>query len=125
MRISDWSSDVCSSDLQPTLDRHGRIAVALQLGTAALVAAQTQEPHPPRAADGRRQEAAKQPHGEHAGLYDDRIYPPRRGARLRERTRRHRLGAWTRVGWGKGVEVRVEIGGRLVLKKKIEAEIIM
>src|SRR3546814_18280891 len=62
MRISDWSSDVCSADL----------------------------PHPPRAADGRRQKAAKQPHGEYAGLYDDRIYPPRRGARLRDRTRRHR-----------------------------------
>src|SRR3546814_13822713 len=40
-----------AAEHQPTLDRHGRIAVALQLGTAALVAAQTQEPHPPRAAD--------------------------------------------------------------------------
>src|SRR3546814_14613217 len=30
MRISDWSSDVCSSDLPPGSDHYGRLSVAAQ-----------------------------------------------------------------------------------------------
>src|SRR3546814_4547267 len=30
MRISDWSSDVCSSDLPPGRDHYGRLSVAAQ-----------------------------------------------------------------------------------------------
>src|SRR3546814_231144 len=35
MRISDWSSDVCSSDLTPFIQRWGAIAAALVVGLFA------------------------------------------------------------------------------------------
>src|SRR3546814_1912082 len=34
MRISDWSSDVCSSDLTTTVDRHRRAALQARHGDA-------------------------------------------------------------------------------------------
>src|SRR3546814_16092098 len=90
MRISDWSSDVCSSDLQ-------RPRLAEPLG-------QHRE-----AAVGRAARRCHQPFGnlllEHQG---------HRGEGTRVRGQRDRKS----VVSGKSVSVRVDLGGRRIIKKK-------
>src|SRR3546814_13017477 len=95
MRISDWSSDVCSSDLalRGVLfighAQHGRGPVAER--AAPALAAQVQ----------------------------------RGTARGKERqSQRHRnaVGKTVEIGrasWGKSVSVRVDLGGRRIIKKKM------
>src|SRR3546814_11648001 len=98
MRISDWSSDVCSSDL---LDGAGGGA-----GVGERL-------------DARRE--ARQPEGEH----------PRRGGSRTRNTDERQCGSAgdegtagsdeadrKSVGEGKSVSVRVDPGGRRIIKKK-------
>src|SRR3546814_19608319 len=101
MRISDWSSDVCSSDLQAMGALHAVYAAerARHADRAALVAA-----------DG---------HLDLAGT-DQRAAARRRAAgRLAHLPRiMHRTGDRKIVVEGKIVSVRVDLGGRRILKKK-------
>src|SRR3546814_11094261 len=85
MRISDWSSDVCSSDLQ-----------AIKLGDARIVVAGGQE------------SMSMAPHAQHlrAGAKMGAVSLVDTMIRSEER----------RVG--KSVSVRVDLGGRRIIKKK-------
>src|SRR3546814_20533831 len=101
MRISDWSSDVCSSDLSAITDAGTALARRLAHDPARLRA---------RGAD-------------HAGrqLHPDRQpRQPDRGRARRERRREARLPGADRksVVCGKSVSVRVDLGGARQLKKK-------
>src|SRR3546814_13980354 len=87
MRISDWSSDVCSSDLRPIWAARSQAWAVAGGGW-----------HTAPAASGRR--------GESAG--DDRR---RRSDQCRRRDRKS-------VVQGKSVSVRVDLGGRRIIKKK-------
>src|SRR3546814_19390628 len=108
MRISDWSSDVCSSDLHVLhggkefeVLAHGQVAEQRELlGHVADAAAQlfglfgdAQAEHLDLALGGREQAA------EHAD-----------GGRLARRSEERRV--------GKGVSVRVDLGRRRIIKKK-------
>src|SRR3546814_12147593 len=86
MRISDWSSDVCSSDLEDQLRNVGRIVLA--------VAVQRRDPRRPRGLD------AGMDGGALAGIAD-----------VADEDRKS-------VVSGKSVPVRVDLGGRRILKKK-------
>src|SRR3546814_1556766 len=46
MRISDWSSDVCSSDLRGYVTQQGRQCVDNQLNATGLLQAKTYSQHP-------------------------------------------------------------------------------
>src|SRR3546814_13518950 len=107
MRIRDWSSDVCSSDLRPrprTLRRGGG-------GT----------PGNPGRGRLRRAPAGRQRRG-----YPDRTRPPHRHELPRVGAGRGDAGADRRterksVGSGKSVSVSVDLGGRRnITKKKIQ-----
>src|SRR3546814_15552778 len=98
MRISDWSSDVCSSDLEP--HHQGR-----QLQPPALPAA-----------SGRP--GAQQYRRSAAGADQDRA-ADRCAGRLQEiRPARRWLEDRKSVVEGKSVSVRVALGGRRIIKKK-------
>src|SRR3546814_17469458 len=53
MRISDWSSDVCSSDLADAVARHGADRVAVFLGTSTAGTLATEHAYRQRDVDGR------------------------------------------------------------------------
>src|SRR3546814_18011890 len=98
MRISDWSSDVCSSDLgegprQGRDDMRGkRLALAMMMacaGSAAIAA-----PLHAQAAPAETLEIDKK-------RIDAALAADRKS-----------------VGWGKSVSVRVDLGGRRIIKKK-------
>src|SRR3546814_13025515 len=106
MRISDWSSDVCSSDLHQAVDRQPRVRGfgeqrgQVGNGAAALLLL---------AAD--------------IDLHEQLRLPARLGAGLGERP--HERRAVDRVDRdrksavsGKSVSVRVDLGGRRMIKKK-------
>src|SRR3546814_12662260 len=110
MRISDWSSDVCSSDLAR------RVQEYLLLGISASPAGSADRRRLRAAAALVRVEARDSqglwlaPHGAlRAG-----------GAARRDRLVDGRIGLEDRkgVGTGKSVSVRVDLGGRLIIKKK-------
>src|SRR3546814_10709557 len=93
MRISDWSSDVCSSDLAS------------------------------RAAAGRRAGLFRGPPAEPAAAsLDARRGPPLRPVLRRAAVPGHRPhhGDRKSVGSGKSVSVRVDLGGRRIIKKKTQ-----
>src|SRR3546814_15095616 len=94
MRISDWSSDVCSSDLDGTSDL--RQAFATVLATGSSYGAN----HLIDVLLGRRTEKI-----EMAGHCDVKTFGDRK-----------------RVGEGKSVSVRVDLGGRRLIKKKKEQD---
>src|SRR3546814_10960071 len=98
MRISDWSSDVCSSDLAPQ-PVAGLLAVPVPAGDLPVGLAATRDAAGTCLALPR---AAKRPHRP-----DDR--PAATGGDRKS------------VGKGKSVSVRVDIGGRRILKKKHHA----
>src|SRR3546814_21043548 len=96
MRISDWSSDVCSSDLPGVF-----LPRALPGGLAEHLGGW---PRQDPAVDGRRRPRARRPPARHAGP----------GARADDVVDADRKS----VGEGKRVSVRVELGGRRIIKKK-------
>src|SRR3546814_13940072 len=53
MRISDWSSDVCSSDLADAVARHGADRVAVFIGTSTAGTLATEHAYRQRDVDGR------------------------------------------------------------------------
>src|SRR3546814_15453835 len=99
MRISDWSSDVCSSDLESEGDRHR---------------------HPDRSAAGRRPDPDRRvPAAEDTDL--SRLRLQRDKPRLHEALAGgvpDRVPDRKRVVEGKGAYVGVELGGRRLSTKK-------
>src|SRR3546814_13796874 len=96
MRISDWSSDVCSSDLVVLDDGADGIADDMEGMLAVVVVG--------------------------ADTLDDQVLEGPVGRddmeALEQRDRKS-------VGWGKSVSVRVDLGGRRIIKKKINVRRIM
>src|SRR3546814_19296202 len=95
MRISDWSSDVCSSDLTFIVHRRGASGRGAERGCDLPHREHDQADHQHRLDDAGRggQGRAVGPPGE--------ILPDRKS-----------------VAEGKSVSVRVDLGGRRMLKKK-------
>src|SRR3546814_11458768 len=89
MRISDWSSDVCSSDLVRPLA--GALAARDPAARAARLRGRGGAPRPIRRAAAHR--------------------IPRRGGNAGKN--------WKRVGSGQSGSVRVVLGGPRIIKKKI------
>src|SRR3546814_12465184 len=105
MRISDWSSDVCSSDL-------GEVAALLleQIVRHGIVERQRRQAEP-----GSQRRA-------------DRVITAERYARRQAAQKGNQLALLRRqdrksVVEGKSVSVRVDLGGRRILKKKKSIEI--
>src|SRR3546814_18327095 len=93
MRISDWSSDVCSSDLAHGADR----------------------------IDPRMRAEPPVLDGDHGVAHDQRdlvIAQPFAEARPHRVDDRAVGGEIGRASWGKSVSVRVDLGGRRIIKKK-------
>src|SRR3546814_11520496 len=97
MRISDWSSDVCSSDLQECFRRSGKKRSAIR--------AWRFPPFPRRSVRSYRQETP-----------DDRCQAGR--SRKRLEPERHWWRERTSVVEGKSRSVRVDLGGRCIIKQK-------
>src|SRR3546814_16739199 len=100
MRISDWSSDVCSSDLRKQGLRVGR-----------------------RMIHGRGDEAddARVRRAEPVGARDNRLgYGTLFGGRRRTADALGLAGDRKRVVLGQSVSVRVDLGGRRIIKKTIQ-----
>src|SRR3546814_16821676 len=112
MRISDWSSDVCSSDLGPLpgLQQH-RLAVRRRPSALAP---------PPRHVGELEADHAPAVGGEaggeeaHEGCVHRRAGAVGEGEGERRRSGRGRKS----VGEGEGVSVSVDLGGGRILKKK-------
>src|SRR3546814_21197812 len=102
MRISDWSSDVCSSDLESASYAQGGRGPALGLAHAERVG---------EVACGGLRVAGRFPQGRPAGRHQ--------GAVLRFPWQVDRKS----VVEGKSVSVRVDLGGRRLIKKKINTKI--
>src|SRR3546814_19182819 len=103
MRISDWSSDVCSSDLRLRCQRSGPVRSdpgRSQRRTAAVFAQMAIEP------ERGLQPAAgwREPNHGHDDLLTKQIAG--------------RSGDRKSVVSGKSVSVRVDLGGRRIIKKK-------
>src|SRR3546814_17561562 len=98
MRISDWSSDVCSSDLPVGAERLGGGANRADLGVRGGVVER------PRGVGGDREDDTVTHH-----CRADGDFVRARGIRGRDRKS---------VVSGKRVSVRVDIGGRRSIKKK-------
>src|SRR3546814_17932924 len=104
MRISDWSSDVCSSDLIDPDTRPGQRAVhRRQLEGGHLLGAECD----------RRFGVQLAADAEPVGEVDDGLGPD-----LGQRLRVHGVQDRKRVGEGKSEYVRVDLGGRRIRKKK-------
>src|SRR3546814_17486932 len=102
MRISDWSSDVCSSDLPRDVPR-------LPAG------AHLHRPWVPGPRRDRRPEHASRPRGLRAALAGDLLrHEVGAGGRARAHAQRDRKSAV----WGKSVSERVNIVGRGIIKNK-------
>src|SRR3546814_11997649 len=97
LRISDWSSDVCSSDLGQ--------------GPRRRLRRDPPQPHPPLRADGRQL----------GGVAGARRRRRLRWRRVRDADLRGALGDRKSGVWGKSVSVRVDLGGRRIIKKKTQA----
>src|SRR3546814_13537089 len=112
MRISDWSSDVCSSDLLIDAGAEGR--------------GQDQHAEPPHLGRQLRQPPVQlQPLAMHRPPQIDELRDPREADRYREDDRDDAAVVAVaaqpdrkRVVSGKSVSVRVDLGCRLILKKK-------
>src|SRR3546814_14000388 len=120
MRISDWSSDVCSSDLKVAVagdrlfDQHLELRVGEEVAPRD-VGRPLAERHAARelgriVGGGRQRRALVL--GRHVDASGERR---RRGGG--DQVTHGRVDRKS-VGWGKGVAVRVELGGRRVIKKK-------
>src|SRR3546814_17571861 len=109
MRISDWSSDVCSSDLVGLGHGHQRRlhaqTLAFDTGLGGEVAKALERFDKCRAAIG----IARIVDG--IDTTKDLTRTEYLGPAQRERDRKS-------VVWGQGVSVRVDLGGRRIIKKK-------
>src|SRR3546814_11184812 len=109
MRISDWSSDVCSSDLDSYAKRQSPRKRAFRVCPAPLQA---------HLREGRR--AGRNPQARVLREADP-------GAQVQGRRRREASGAphldRKSVVEGKSVSVRVDLGGRRIIKKKKQTKI--
>src|SRR3546814_14031609 len=113
MRISDWSSDVCSSDLHVTADA-GRARPSWDRSASTRRTGGPFSSHDP--ADGSIQWPGSRCR-RYAGEGD------RSARKQRHRTAwriffEHRAGDRKSVVSGKSVSVRVDLGGRRIIKKK-------
>src|SRR3546814_13493524 len=101
MRISDWSSDVCSSDLAARRKRRFR--------------APADQRRPPAIdAEARRDAASRRtPRDQAVGRRLEFFEGVRHAQRLSRRSEERRV--------GKSVSVRVDLGGRRIIKKKTTA----
>src|SRR3546814_16613528 len=134
MRISDWSSDVCSSDLVDGAE--GELAA---LGTLARVRHGVEQPGDLGAGEvGVEQQAGALPHqvfgtlgtqllaesGGAAVLPDDRLVDGRTGLAVPDHRRLALVGDADggdqigRASCRDSVSVRVDLGGRRIIKKK-------
>src|SRR3546814_11421401 len=102
MRISDWSSDVCSSDLCMTESKAGTVELEARSLTEARPSAAMPVVESVRPIIWERT---------HLRLLDQRLLP----AEVRYLDCR---GDRKSVGEGKSVSVRVDLGGRRIIKKK-------
>src|SRR3546814_11820148 len=105
MRISDWSSDVCSSDLETVL-RHGTPWHNRVWESAYKVRPRSLRSRPARSL---RPVAGSSPAYPAIGPCALPAAAPRRSTRPYDRKS---------VVWGRGVSVRVDIGGRRIIQKK-------
>src|SRR3546814_20112089 len=106
MRISDWSSDVCSSDLYPPTTPYPGLTP-------------TGEPHEPREIHRPRQGL---PPGGSDRRDPDEPSADQPGASPQGAARGSRGQDRKSVVSGKSVSVRVDLGGRRSFKKKIKRE---
>src|SRR3546814_15373100 len=102
MRISDWSSDVCSSDLRMT-----GVATTEKTRAATLIQTRHRVPETPL-------------HEDQILVYQVPIPEPLRWLEPRETETRKMHGDRKSVVEGKSVSVRVDLGGRRSIKKKNE-----
>src|SRR3546814_13877689 len=100
MRISDWSSDVCSSDLQPAQD-----AEAHHLAPVGCIEELRVTGDPDRLGSGK------------IGIAGDCL-ASRRGDAVEDAIIGHQRQDRKSVVSGKSVSVRVDLGGRRIIKKK-------
>src|SRR3546814_13742262 len=114
MRISDWSSDVCSSDLIDDVPDAYRAAGAAVVGAAMIEA--VRRPRRKEGADGVA-DIGEVPLGRGIADADGRTA---RIERLADDRRDDRPLALDRksVVSGKSVSIRVDLGGRRIIKKK-------
>src|SRR3546814_16835301 len=125
MRISDWSSDVCSSDLQVSQWlAQNLVALAAKLGNGSFgkINQPAQRISSPEPAEPGLFAAVEQFHPAYEICFGNGIKRPVRGLlRLLAppllQTSRHPLARKIVVS-GTNVSVRVELGGRLNIKKK-------
>src|SRR3546814_18571691 len=121
MRISDWSSDVCSSDLAPETRRKPPLR---ELRPGRRVAAMFQ-PNPPAAfacrPDESRGRDLAEPESPTRSCFQrdrDRIVHAGAFRRLKYKTQVFVYHRSESVGSGKSVSVRVTLGWRRIIKKK-------
>src|SRR3546814_17904263 len=109
MRISDWSSDVCSSDLNPfvlSLSKHR---------TSLLRWGRKERPFDKLRANGKRVRRIIRSPWAHR---KSRASPPAHSPAHRPAAHRRSAGDRTGVLSGKRVSVLVELGGRQLIQKK-------
>src|SRR3546814_18861175 len=109
MRISDWSSDVCSSDLHPPLPETRNPAEAGPLATAVS--------HPSASSDDADRAALLRALDRELDLAVDEREQGVVAAEAAAHARMERGGRKS-VVWGKGGAVRVEFGGCRIIKQK-------
>src|SRR3546814_20643603 len=108
LRISDWSSDVCSSDLSRGDGRRDRAANGSARGPRGAVPDHRSDPGRPGQ---RRESGAARVRGDGGG-----------GAHRHPREQRRPEQAREDVVWGKSEPVRGKIGGRRINKKKTQPQ---
>src|SRR3546814_19926706 len=114
MRISDWSSDVCSSDLQPaSRARHLRDSPRPDRRSPGRPAVAERQPGRSHHRTCRR--ARPRPQADGTGRYKHRIAPWGSHSRGPDSARNS-------VGSGKMVSDSVDLGGSLCIKKKTATE---
>src|SRR3546814_14039646 len=111
MRISDWSSDVCSSDLHCRVGPGGPAGGTSAGGGAGLPGGRTAR------ADRRRQARGDRRHADRRPQRPDNLAGGRRNLAFTVRPERPAADRQSGVE-GKSVSVRLDLGGRRVLKKK-------
>src|SRR3546814_12803214 len=102
MRISDWSSDVCSSDLRDEVLEAGKDAGAADLGVG--------EGEPEAEAQRIGQEDGQQPHRRQHADEDQERFPVEQPSEPAGRSEERRV--------GKSGSVRVDLGGGRSINKK-------